>query len=85
MNRSYQLFLNFQISARLHMIRAGLEFFDAHLFQEPAIVDLLGRDYFKPLHELGIPIVALHAHERAARLVDPQENIGILRLARGRA
>ena len=67
------------------MVRAGLQFFDAHLFEKPAVVDLLGRDDFKTFRELGVPIVALDPHERAARLVDPQENIGILRLARGRA
>src|SRR6266480_2227859 len=64
------------------MICAGLEFFDAHLFQEPATPDLLPGDHFKALRELAIPIVAFHFHEGAARLVDPQQNIGILRLTR---
>src|SRR5438094_9910148 len=46
------------------------------------VVDLLGGDHFKALRELAIPIVAFHFHEGAARLVDPQQNIGILRLTR---
>ena len=81
MNCTCRLFFDFEISARLRVIRAGLQFLDPHLFQEPAIVDLLRRDCFKPLNELGVPIVTLHPHERPARLIDPQENIGILGLA----
>ena len=73
-------FLNLQIGARLHVICARLQLLYAHLFQEPAVIDLLRGDHLKPLRELTVPIVSFHAHERAARLVDPEQNVGVLGL-----
>ena len=41
------LSLNLQISARLDVIRAGLELFYTHLFEEPAALDFLRGDYLE--------------------------------------
>src|SRR5437667_10441 len=51
------------------------ELFDAHLFQEPAALDFLRGHYLKAFHQLRIPVVSLHAHQCAARLVYPQQHV----------
>src|SRR5207247_8970093 len=43
---------------------------------------LVAGDHATTLRGLAIPTVAFHFPEGAARLVDPQQNIGILRLTR---
>ena len=44
---AYPLAFNIEISARFDVIRAGLQLFDAHLFQEPTTLDFLRRHYLK--------------------------------------
>ena len=56
---------------RMDVIRAGLQLFDTHLFQEPAALDFLRGYYLEAFDQLRIPVVALHAHQCAARLVHP--------------
>ena len=75
------LSLNFQISARLDFVRAGLHFFHAHLLEKPAVVDLLRGNDFEALRQLAVPIITFHPHERAARFVDPKQDVPVLRIA----
>src|SRR6266704_4642865 len=82
--RTHALPSNFQISALSGVICPRLELFDAHLFQEPASLDFLRRHDLKPFNQLSVPVVAFHSHQCAARLVYPQQYVGILRLARRR-
>lgn len=45
--RRGRLSFNFEIRARQHVIGAGLEFLDSHLFEEPLVLDLLRGNDFK--------------------------------------
>ena len=83
--RTTALSLNLQISACLDVIRAGLQLFDPHLFQEPAALDFLRGHHLEAFDQLRVPVVAFHAHQCAARFVHPQQNVRIRRLPRRRA
>src|SRR5205085_4865958 len=81
-DRAAILSLNLEISARLDVIRPRLELFDAHLSQKPAALDFLRGYYLKAFDQFRVPVVSLHAHQCAARLVHPEPHALIRRLTR---
>ena len=64
-------------------MRGWIELFDPHLFQKPAAFDFLRGDDFKAFRELGVPIVALHLHQRAGVPIHPEHDVRVLRVMRG--